>query len=130
MLPFLRTPPPARERSSRAAGRPMPPRPGPPALRRGAAVCVLLAPLLAAGCERLWPTAPHPANLFDSPLAGLTRDELAAFAEGDAQFGRPFAAASGLGPIFNNVSCASCHSGDGRGVPDNVLTRFSRGTDL
>jgi CxxC motif-containing protein (DUF1111 family) len=35
----------------------------------------------------------------------------------------------GLGPIFNNVSCASCHSGDGRGVLANALTRFSLGAD-
>jgi len=36
----------------------------------------------------------------------------------------------GLGPIFNNVACAACHSADGRGTPDKALTRFSRGSDL
>jgi CxxC motif-containing protein (DUF1111 family) len=39
---------------------------------------------------------------------------------GDAQFSATFVSApapinSGLGPIYNNVSCASCHIGDGRG---------------
>ena len=90
----------------------------------------LVALLLAlgpagAGCSKLMTTAPEPGNLFDSPLDGLTAAELAAFAEGDAQFGNAFAIQTGLGPIFNNVSCASCHSGDGRGDLKNVLVRFS-----
>ena len=83
-----------------------------------------------AACGKLLTTAPDAGDLFDSPLEGLTAAELAAFAEGDAQFGRPFSVADGLGPIFNNVSCASCHSGDGRGRPENALTRFSLGLDL
>jgi CxxC motif-containing protein (DUF1111 family) len=41
---------------------------------------------------------------------------------GDAAFGATFVSAPapnnpGLGPIFNNVSCISCHVGDGRGKP-------------
>ncbi len=82
-----------------------------------------------AACDRLMTTAPSSGDLFDAPLTGLSAAELAAFAEGDAQFGLAFAPAAGLGPIFNNVSCASCHSGDGRGRPENALTRFSRSGD-
>jgi len=95
----------------------------------------LLLPLLAAlaglagSCGKLMTTAPEPGDLFDAPLEGLTAEERAAFVEGDAQFGRPFAIVEGLGPIFNNVSCAACHSGDGRGRPENVLTRFSSAGD-
>ncbi len=81
-------------------------------------------------CGKLLTTAPEAGDLFDAPLDGLSSAELAAFADGDAQFGRPFSVIDGLGPIFNNVSCASCHSGDGRGRPENALTRFSRGLDL
>lgn len=92
---------------------------------------LVVAPLLALGaCDRMLTTAPDPGDLFDAPLDGLTSAEQAAFVEGDAQFGRPFAIGEGLGPIFNNVSCASCHSGDGRGRPENILTRFSLGADL
>jgi len=90
------------------------------------------APLLlglAAGCGSLMTTAPDSADVFDGPLDGLSPGELAAFAEGDAQFERAFTVREGLGPIFNNVSCASCHSGDGRGRPENILVRFSRGGD-
>jgi CxxC motif-containing protein (DUF1111 family) len=86
-------------------------------------------PLATLGCDRLLTTAPDAADLFDAPLDGLTSREAAAFAEGDAQFGKPFAIGEGLGPLFNNVSCASCHSGDGRGLPENVLTRFSLAGD-
>ena len=77
---------------------------------------LLLAALLCAtGCDWLVTDAPVDADIFDAPVAGLTQSELAAFARGDAEFGRRFAPSTGLGPIFNNVSCASCHSGDGRG---------------
>lgn len=82
------------------------------------------------GCATVLTTAPNDADLFDAPLPGLGPAELAAFAEGDAQFGKAFAITEGLGPIFNNVSCASCHSGDGRGRPENTLTRFSIAGDI
>jgi CxxC motif-containing protein (DUF1111 family) len=104
-------------------------RTSPRSLRSLAAV-VVAAPFLALGCDTLWTTAPAPGDVFDGPLDGLTASERAAFAEGDAQFARPFAPVDGLGPVFNNVSCASCHSGDGRGRIENALTRFSRGLDL
>jgi CxxC motif-containing protein (DUF1111 family) len=93
---------------------------------------LVLATVLAAamaGCDAVFTEAPDPGDVFDAPLEGLTPAELAAFIEGDEQFGRPFGPADGLGPIFNNVSCAACHSGDGRGRPENALTRFSLGLD-
>ena len=94
------------------------------------AVFTLAAVLGLGACDRLMTTAPPRGDVFDAPLAGLSAAELAAFVEGDDQFALAFAPATGLGPVFNNVSCASCHSGDGRGRPENALTRFSRGGDL
>ncbi len=52
------------------------------------------------------------------------------FARGDENFERVFAAANGLGPIFNQPGCESCHPGDGRGTPAQALVRFSMGSDL
>lgn len=78
-----------------------------------------------AACDELTTAPPSDADILDAPLPGLSADELAAFARGDAEFGRRFAPASGLGPIFNNVACAECHSGDGRGRDDNILIRIS-----
>jgi CxxC motif-containing protein (DUF1111 family) len=75
-------------------------------------------------CDAITTGAPDAGDLFDGPLDGLTAAELAAFTEGDRAFGQAFTPRTGLGPIFNNVSCASCHSGDGRGTLSNALTRF------
>lgn len=86
---------------------------------------VPLALVTLLACNPL-PTTPTPddADLFDAPLPGLSGDEMAAFLRGDEEFGRRFTPATGLGPLFNNVSCASCHSGDGRGLPANILLRI------
>jgi CxxC motif-containing protein (DUF1111 family) len=83
------------------------------------------------GCERLTTSPADEADVFDGPLPGLTTAEAAAFARGDEEFERRFAPSEGLGPIFNNASCGSCHSGDGRGVLDNALQRIgTTGDDL
>ena len=76
------------------------------------------------GCGDLATEAPDSGDVLDAALPGLTSPELAAFVRGDAEFERRFAPATGLGPIFNNVSCASCHSGDGRGRLQNALQRI------
>ncbi|MDH3732009.1 MAG: thiol oxidoreductase [Gemmatimonadota bacterium] len=101
-----------------------------PARRANPALAASLAALLAASaCDTLLTEAPDSGDVFDAPIEGLSPEELAGFIAGDEQFGLPFRPSTGLGPIFNNVSCASCHSGDGRGRPENNLTRISRGTD-
>ena len=78
----------------------------------------------AAACGDLLTEPKDAGERFNAPVAGLSSTELALFVRGDVEFGRRFAAADGLGPIFNNVSCASCHSGDGRGRPENSLFRI------
>lgn len=98
-------------------------------VRRTALAALVAGAALLAACDALTTGSPDPGDLFDSPIEGLSAAELAAFVRGDGEFGRPFSAANGLGPIFNNVSCLSCHSGDGRGVLSNALTRFSIGSD-
>lgn len=92
------------------------------------AICVLAG--LPLGCGDLLTTPPPRGDRFDQPLEGLNNGELGDFQEGQTQFRKAFTISEGLGPIFNNISCASCHSGDGRGSPDNILVRFSRGLDL
>ncbi|HUH14115.1 MAG TPA: di-heme oxidoredictase family protein [Longimicrobiales bacterium] len=99
------------------------------AAARPAAFLIGCCAILAAGCDSLITQPPSDADLFDAPIAGLTREQQAAFVRGDQEFGRRFSIADGLGPIFNNISCADCHSGDGRGRPENALTRFSRAGD-
>lgn len=97
--------------------------PGP--ARRLAATVGLLTGLAAPmACGDLLTSAPSDGDLFDAPVEGLTVAEQAAFVRGDMEFGRRFSPATGLGPVFNNVSCASCHSGDGRGRIENSLVRI------
>lgn len=47
---------------------------------------------------------------FGDPLPGLTADEQAGFLAGMALFQKVFTPRTGLGPLFNGVSCAECHS--------------------
>ncbi len=44
-----------------------------------------------------------------APLPGLSAAQLGAFAAGRALFDRPFAPEDGLGPLFNQDRCSSCH---------------------
>lgn len=91
---------------------------------------LITAVAMVAACDQLTTQAPDAGDIFDGPVPGLTAPELAAFIRGDEAFGRAFSPTDGLGPIFNNVSCASCHSGDGRGHLRNAFIRFSQGSDL
>ncbi len=101
----------------------------PGSVRASAAFLVLVLGAGLGGCDTLLTEAPDAADLLDGPLDGLTTEELAAFIAGDEQFGFFFTASTGLGPIFNEAACAACHSGDGRGRPEQALTRISRGLD-
>ena len=71
------------------------------------------------------PNLPRAGIAFGDPLQGLTADELADFTEGLEEFQSQDTAESGLGPIFNNVSCVICHASPAvGGVSANFVTRF------
>lgn len=71
-----------------------------------------------------------PGSRFGSPLTGLTADQITAFAAGLDEFQNKETAAGGLGPIFNNSSCAACHSKPAIGGSSNiVVTRFGHETN-
>ena len=67
---------------------------------------------------------------FETPFAMLPSDLSAIFARGEEAFMKDFTVEEGLGPIFNQSSCVSCHPGNGRGLPDSALIRFSMGHNL
>jgi CxxC motif-containing protein (DUF1111 family) len=81
-------------------------------------------------CDTLFTAVPDDADAMDASLPGLTPAELATFSRGDGEFERSFAPTEGLGPIFNNVACGACHSGDGRGRPENILVRLGEPPDM
>jgi len=69
--------------------------------------------------------APRPAGHLGDPLPGLTTDQLNDFVAGLAEFQAVETPESGLGPIFNNTSCAICHSAPAIGGSSATLvTRF------
>ncbi len=62
------------------------------------------------------------SKAFSHAVDGLTGRDLRMHELGDASFEQTFVSApspvnNGLGPIFNNVSCISCHHNDGKGIP-------------
>jgi len=78
--------------------------------------------------------ADHPVAKLGDPLPGLTADEMAKFDEGKDTFQEVEGNDKGLGPVFNEASCATCHStatADGLatgGSNGRLETRFGRVT--
>lgn len=83
-----------------------------------------------SGIDDLWATI---ETMLDTPLPGelggarlgLTWLQLIDFYRGKQAFERKFAASEGLGPVFNDVSCGSCHrapvlGGGGRDMVDGI----------
>jgi CxxC motif-containing protein (DUF1111 family) len=71
--------------------------------------------------------APVPPPAAGQSLAGLTASQTAAFIAGLEVFTRPETPASGLGPVFNDVSCVACHDGGALGGGSNrTVTRFAQ----
>lgn len=66
---------------------------------------------------------------YMQPLANLSKKELKRHKEGEALFRKIFTPdpdGSGLGPLFNQASCFSCHIGNGRGsIPQSEIDNFS-----
>ncbi len=57
----------------------------------------------------------------------MTPEQLAAFTAGREEFENVETPETGLGPIFNNVSCAACHSAPATGGASTIfVTRFGR----
>jgi len=88
----------------------------------------LLMAVSLAGCGIVTPDAPASDEVLDGTIDGLTPSQLGRHFAGDAEFGRRFSVAAGLGPIFVATSCEQCHVGDGKGHPAFNLVRFGRQT--
>ena len=67
------------------------------------------------------------SQAFNFPATGLSDEGLIKHDQGDGSFDAIFVSSPspvnpGLGPVFNNNSCQSCHANNGRGKPDDTLT--------
>jgi len=58
------------------------------------------------------------------PLAGLDAGQLARFEAGRAEFMEVDGVREGLGPVFNDASCVTCHNAPVGGTTGRVETRF------
>ena len=83
---------------------------------------------MLSGCGDLLTEAPDPNTVFDATVDDLTPAQLRAHIAGDEAFGELFTPQTGLGPIFNQTSCESCHPGEGRAHPSTNLRRFGKTT--
>ena len=86
----------------------------------GSLVCIM------AACEKLVPEAPASEEVLAEPLPDLTTTQQNMHLLGDGEFARVFSQQEGLGPVFVQASCESCHAGDGKGNPLNNLVRFGK----
>jgi CxxC motif-containing protein (DUF1111 family) len=82
---------------------------------------------LSGGATTAFDVSP---DAFSQPAPNLSALSLAQHEEGDEEFEAEFVADpgaenSGLGPVFDNVSCEGCHVGDGRGRPPFGAEPFS-----
>ncbi|MBL8730656.1 MAG: hypothetical protein JNM25_19720 [Planctomycetes bacterium] len=68
--------------------------------------------------------AQTPQPKMGAPLAGLTATELQRFDAGRTDFTHTFQVGEGLGPIFNQASCASCHNNPIGGPGSIKVFRF------
>jgi CxxC motif-containing protein (DUF1111 family) len=66
------------------------------------------------------------ASTLGGPISGLGAAELARFTAGQTQFEEVEGITDGLGPVFNEASCATCHAGPVGGTTGRLETRFGR----
>lgn len=80
--------------------------------------------LLAVAVAAPAALAQSPQPKMGQPLSGLTPAELVRFNTGRTDFTHTFQVAEGLGPTFNQASCASCHNNPIGGPGSIEVTRF------
>lgn len=82
------------------------------------------------------------SHAYSQPIGGLSEAEVRKHDAGDVLFESNFVSGgsevrTGLGPLFNNISCNACHPSDGRSIfpkelnaPSGFFLRISSGNDL
>jgi CxxC motif-containing protein (DUF1111 family) len=97
-------------------------------LRRGAnfgvALSVLALGVVAIATVRGAPVEPQPRS--GQALHGLDEQQQLRFDLGRVQFERTITIEDGLGPTFNQNSCASCHNNPVGGHGNQTVTRFGQ----
>ena len=90
-------------------------------------ILVALFVFYSVSCGKTMPLLPQENELLDGPIDGLSIEQQIQFLQGDIAFNDDvFTVDKGLGPLFNAISCVSCHAGDGKGHPFVRFTRFGQ----
>ena len=89
-------------------------------------VSLLLIFVGIQSCKKLSPTEPLDEDILAGTIPGLSLAQEQEHLIGDAFFGELFTAKTGLGPIYVQNACASCHVGNGKGHPSTMITRFAK----
>ena len=93
-------------------------------------IAITLIAITMGACQKLFPPAPKANDdISQGVVPGLTTYQLQEHALGDDEFSQIFTPQQGLGPVFNQASCNSCHIGNGKGDPVTSLTRFGNVTN-
>ena len=72
-----------------------------------------------------WKVTADNSPTFGDPFANLTNDLSVRFFDGKDEFTEEEDISDGLGPVFNDVSCAACHSNPAVGGDSDIVeTRF------
>lgn len=89
-------------------------------------ILCILSIVIICSCSKLEPQAPDADSVMDAPLDNLTQTQNKIFNEGASEFDEVYTSQSGLGPLYVATSCGGCHTGDNRGHPFTMLTRFGQ----
>ena len=100
-------------------------------MKRGMMVVILFLTSVGVQAQQLRrpsaPPPPPPPPAAGDPLAGLTPAQLAAFTTGKIDFRTEETVSDGLGPVFNERSCAACHLAPAVGGGSRrMVSRFGR----
>lgn len=100
-------------------------------MKRGAVVLISLFLVINLEAQaRRRPSGPPPTPQAGDPLATLSASELSAFDDGKEDFTELETVNDGLGPVFNERSCATCHLAPVIGGGGNrLVTRFGTQTN-
>jgi CxxC motif-containing protein (DUF1111 family) len=82
--------------------------------------------IFITACSKLVPSGPDSDEILAEPITGMAAEYMNQFLIGDEAFAHTFSVEEGLGPIYIQNACESCHVGDGKGHPENIITRFGR----
>lgn len=91
---------------------------------------ILIFISLVFSCKKVFPKLAGDSEVLDGTIEGLSSEENQRFLRGDALFKKVYTRETGLGSIFVETSCFSCHSGDGKGHPSTIVTRFGQTDSL